>query len=188
MTIGYIEVLTNQMFFPQEIFKHILEYCDDSVERRQRKLWESIKTRHYDYIQGGSEASDRDWEQHKYKDGETQQDIYVENVGGKHKFSSTKYIYELGRFDKIIYNNDNLPSKKGKRNYSPFTLWKSIKIVKKKFVKWNPYVSDMKEMNKILKSEWKLMKGDTEKEKLDIWIASHKNCNYRYEWEDIFLR
>ena len=35
------------MIIPQHIFKNILEYCDDSVERKQRKLWESIKTRHY---------------------------------------------------------------------------------------------------------------------------------------------
>jgi hypothetical protein len=168
------------MIIPQDIFKHILEYCDDRIERRQRKLWASIKTRHYDYILGGIEASDREWEEHQYKDGEKQQDIYVENVGGTHKFSIQEVIgYGLV---KIIYNNDNLPSKKGKRNYSPFTLWKSIKIVQKKFIKCNPYVSDMKEMNKILKSEWKLMKGNTEKEKLDIWIASHKNCNYTYKW------
>jgi len=44
---GLLEVLlTNQMIIPQHIFKNILEYCDDSVERRQRKLWESITVTH----------------------------------------------------------------------------------------------------------------------------------------------
>ena len=164
------------MFIPKDIFKNILEYCDDSVERRQRKLWESIKTRHYSDVYGGSEAHDC-LEEYTYEEGDIYVDIYVENKEG------IKYTFYEIELSKIIYNNDNLPSKKGKRNYSPFTLWKSIKLVKKKFISYNPYVSDMKEMNKILKSEWKLMKGNTEKEKLDIWIASHKNCNYRYEYE-----
>jgi hypothetical protein len=29
--------------FPQEIFKNILSYCDDTIERKQRNLWNTIK-------------------------------------------------------------------------------------------------------------------------------------------------
>ena len=29
--------------FPQEIFKNILSYCDDTIERKQRQLWKTIK-------------------------------------------------------------------------------------------------------------------------------------------------
>ena len=28
--------------FPQEIFKNILSYCDDTIERKQRQLWKTI--------------------------------------------------------------------------------------------------------------------------------------------------
>ena len=30
-------------YFPQELMTKILEYCDDRVEQRQRRLWNSIK-------------------------------------------------------------------------------------------------------------------------------------------------
>jgi hypothetical protein len=193
------------MTIPQERYdlclKNICEYCDNNVgrrqrywdnnvERRQRKLWESIKTRHYSEIYGGPTAHDC-LEEHTYEEGDIYVDIYVENKEGIQY--SLNYMDEGMTFDeinglkKIIYNNDNLPSKKGKRNYSPFTLWKSIKLVKKNIAE-KEYMreyntGEKRDIKKVFKSEWKLMKGNTEKEKLDIWIASHKNCNYRYEWE-----
>ena len=30
------------MFFPKEIFSHILEYCDDRVEQDQKRIWDHI--------------------------------------------------------------------------------------------------------------------------------------------------
>lgn len=163
--------------------KNICEYLDTKVERRQRELWESIKTRHYSDIYGGPVGIDC-LEEHTYEEGDINVDIYVENKEGIQY--SLNYMEERV-ISKIIYNNDNLPSKKGKRNYSPFTLWKSIKLVKKKFAE-EEYMreyntGEKRDMKKVIKSEWKLMKGNTEKEKLDLWIASHKNCNYTYKYE-----
>jgi hypothetical protein len=31
------------MYFPKDVFTHIISYCDDSIERKQKKLWNSIK-------------------------------------------------------------------------------------------------------------------------------------------------
>ena len=30
-------------YFPGDIFKNILSYCDDTIERKQRSLWQEIK-------------------------------------------------------------------------------------------------------------------------------------------------
>jgi hypothetical protein len=30
-------------YFPEDIFKNILSYCDDTIERKQKELWQKIK-------------------------------------------------------------------------------------------------------------------------------------------------
>jgi hypothetical protein len=54
-TIWYIIIISNQMttHFPQEIFKNILSYCDDTIERKQRQLWKTIKPVRCEHISNG---------------------------------------------------------------------------------------------------------------------------------------
>ena len=37
------------MYFPKVIFTHIISYCDDTIEQKQRKLWNSIKVKQRDF-------------------------------------------------------------------------------------------------------------------------------------------
>ena len=34
-------------YLPTNVFKHILDYCDDRIEQNQRRLWKSIKIMRY---------------------------------------------------------------------------------------------------------------------------------------------
>lgn len=35
-------MMTNEIYFPKRVFNKILEYCDDSIERRQKKYHRKV--------------------------------------------------------------------------------------------------------------------------------------------------
>ena len=40
-------------YFPEDIFKNILSYCDDTIERKQRNLWKKIKPVRFEHNYDG---------------------------------------------------------------------------------------------------------------------------------------
>ena len=84
------------IYFPTDIMKQVLNYCDDRIERKQKALWESIKVqRVFKIVRGGS----RHFVEDEIFDYEPNYEIYdmaFHFKGCKDKYG---YVWDIQKVD-----------------------------------------------------------------------------------------